>query len=164
MDNNIINQQDKLLNPNKREIISWSENYSTGIELVDNQHKELVNLTNELYRACRSGSSRAEAVFKDAMSRMVDYVRFHFSTEQMIFDLIKYPDAKEHKKQHDTMVMNILDAVKEFSKGSKFVPHNFVRTLKDWILSHIAVYDKAYSTYILTQRKNGTLNEDHLRG
>ena len=152
------------INTANSDIIIWSKTYATGIELIDNQHKELVNLTNDLYRACLAGKDTANTVFKEAMSRMVEYVRFHFGFEQKILANIKYPDYSKHKKQHESLIRNILKAVKEYEKGVKYIPNNFVRTLKDWVFGHIAVFDKTYSIYILEQLKKGFLVEKQLKG
>ena len=146
------------------EMVAWSDTYATGIEMIDKQHRELVKLTNDLFRACMYGNETAQGVFKESMSRMVEYVRFHFSTEQKLLELVNYPDFHNHKKQHETMVYNILEAVKEHNKGVKFAPNHFTRTLKDWIFSHIAVFDKDYAIYINEQRKKGKITEDQLKG
>jgi len=146
------------------DIVVWDEKYATGIDLIDNQHKELFFLTNELFRACLGGESVVQGVFKETMGRMVDYVRFHFSAEQDLLQKINYPDYQEHKKQHDTLVMKILEAVKEYSEGKKLVPNQFVRTLRDWILSHIAHYDKLYASYIATLLKNGSISDKDISG
>ena len=138
-------------------IVSWSESYATGIELIDNQHKELVRLTNELYQACMKGNEALNTVFKDAMSRMVEYVRFHFTAELELLHRINYPQYKEHKKQHDSLIVQILDAAKEYNEGRKFIPNNFVRTLKDWVFSHIAVCDMIYAGYVREQIRKGLL-------
>jgi hemerythrin len=142
-----------------RVIIAWSDVYRTGIEIIDNQHKELVNLTNELYRACLSTSNVMHSVFKEAMSRMVEYVKFHFSAEVELLEQIKFPDIAEHKKQHAQLITQILQAAKDYNEGKKFVPNTFVRTLKDWIFSHIAVYDKNYALYVSAQKSKGLLPE-----
>ena len=144
------------------DIIAWSENYATGIELIDNQHRELVNLTNALYRACLTGKDAADAAFKDAMSRMVEYVRFHFAFEQKVLASVKYPDYSKHKKQHETLIRNILQAVKKYEKGVKYIPNNFVRTLRDWVFGHIAVFDKTYSLFIIELKKKGLFSEKQL--
>jgi len=128
------------------ELIVWEEKYNTGIKVIDDQHRELVGLINELYRACRTGEEVGLA-FKAAMSRMVEYVHRHYATEQTFMEKIKYPGYKEHVKEHDVLVRDILGSAKDFSKGNRFVPHHFVRTLKNWLLSHIAVSDKAYAMY-----------------
>jgi hemerythrin len=49
--------------------------------------------------------------------------------------------------------MELLNEVKSFKEGKKFVPNNFVRYLKDWILSHIAIMDISYAKYILSLKK-----------
>jgi len=157
-------QVQNLLNDGNKDLVTWGDSYTLGIELIDNQHKELVRLTNELFRACLAGNETAETAFKAAMAQMVDYVRFHFSTELELFKRINYPNYQEHKKEHDTMVMNILEASKEFSAGKKFVAHNFVRTLKDWILSHIAFADKLYVAYINEQKNKGLLTDSQISG
>ena len=142
--------------PNTEQIVSWDKKYATGIDLIDTQHRKLVSLTNELYRACLSGND--EAVFREAMKSMVSYVRFHFSAEQKLLERINFPGYLSHKKQHDTLVKNILDTVKDYREGKPFVPNNFVRTLKDWIFGHIAFNDKIYAAFVADQIKQGLLS------
>ena len=136
---------------NEKIIVRWEDRYTLGIELIDNQHKELVNLINHLYEACLTGNESIETTFKDAMSHMVEYVKFHFSAELEILGRVNYPDLDEHKKQHDTLVVNILEAAKDYAGGKKYAPNNFVRTLRDWVMGHIAVSDKQYAKYIHEQ-------------
>jgi len=62
------------------------------------------------------------------------------------------------------LVRQILESVKEYNEGKKLVPNQFVRTLRDWILSHIAHYDKLYASYIAGQLKNGGLNDKTING
>jgi hemerythrin len=138
-------------------LVTWKEQYATGIKLIDEQHQELVNLTNKLYQACLEGQEMVEAVFKEAMSRMVNYVRFHFNAEQQLLEQIKYPQYLDHKKQHETLVKDILEAVRDYETGKKFVPNNFVRTLTDWVFGHIAIYDKRYAEYAAELKARGLL-------
>ena len=148
--------------PNTEQIVSWDKKYATGIELIDTQHRKLVSLTNELYRACLSGND--EAVFREAMKSMVTYVRFHFSAEQKLLERINFPGYSSHKKQHDTLIKNILDTVKDYREGKPFVPNNFVRTLKDWVFGHIAVNDKFYAAFAADQIKLGIFTEKQING
>ena len=138
------------------QIIVWEKRYDTNIPLIDNQHKEFVNLINHLHHSCTGGES-VGAAFKDAMSRLVNYVHFHFKTEMQVMEKIKFPGIKEHSEQHDSLVKDILEAANDYRAGKRFVPHNFVRTLRDWVLGHIALYDKRYADYILDLKKKGML-------
>ena len=139
------------------EIIVWSNKYATGIEIIDHQHKQLVTLTNELYTACLARDDALQSAFKKAMGRMVEYVCFHFNAENKLLSTIDYPDCKNHKKMHDTLIQKILDTVKEYNDGKMFVPNNFVRTLVEWILSHIGFYDRQYAEFAMKSIKSGVL-------
>ena len=150
-------------NNNKNEIVVWCDKYATGIAQIDEQHHHLVNLTNQLYAACFAKDDVLQTAFKDAMSRMVEYVRFHFDAESKLLHAINYPDYNEHKKMHDTLINKILEAANNYKEGKKFVPNNFVRTLADWVFSHIAVYDKRYSAYTMDRVKNGFLTAEQLK-
>jgi hemerythrin len=150
---------------NNLDLVVWDDKYATGIKLIDSQHKELFSLTNELFHACLHGDEAYKGgVFKETMSRVVEYVRFHFGAEQELLQRINYPDYQEHKKQHDTLVLKILASVKDYNEGKNFVPNHFVRTLRDWILSHIALSDKLYAAYIAAQRKKGLLSDQVING
>ena len=136
------------------ELVTWDNKYDTGIELIDSQHRTLIDLINDLYRACRSGGELGPA-FNGAMHEMVKYVNFHLTTEQDMLRRVKYPEYQGHLKQHEELVQTILGAAKNFGEGKRFAPHNFVRSLKDWLLTHIAVSDKHYAAYISGLRQKG---------
>jgi len=154
-----------MINTNENtDMVVWDDKYATGIQLIDSQHKELFSITNELFRACLSGEEAVKDIFKETMERMVNYVRFHFGAEQELLQRVKYPDFQEHKKQHEILVRQILESVKEYNEGKKFVPNQFVRTLRDWILGHIGLYDKQYASYIAIQMKKGLLNDKIITG
>jgi hemerythrin len=138
-------------------LVEWEEKYSVGISLIDNQHKELVRLTNELYQSCLTGNGEAEEFFFSTIRGVLDYTKFHFSAEEKLMENVRYPNYAEHKKQHEDFVVQLLNDVKSFQEGKKFIPNNFVRYLKDWILSHIALMDTSYAKYIMELKKQGTL-------
>jgi hemerythrin len=145
-------------------IVSWSDALVIGIELIDNQHKQLIELTNELFRACLRGGDTLDSVFKETMSRMVEYVHFHFASEQAMLQRINYPNYAEHKREHDSLIKTVLEATKNYGDGKKFIPNNFVKFLKDWIVSHIGYNDKMYAAYIMNQMKKGLLTNKDLAG
>jgi len=151
------------LGDRKKDIVVWGSSYVTGIEVIDMQHRELVVLTNNLYHACLAGKEDVVGpVFKKTMDSLVKYVREHFSAEQVLLEKIGFPGYRDHKKLHDELIIQIVDAAKEYGQGRKFTPNHFVRTLKDWIFGHIAVNDKIYSAYVKEQVKKGHLKREDL--
>ncbi|MHB9291367.1 putative hemerythrin [Hollandina sp. SP2] len=141
----------------KEVFVVWEDRYSVGIPSIDEQHKELLVLTNKLYDACRDGEEKAREYFKEVIRNAVDYVQFHFTSEERLMERISYPELATHKVQHTSFVKQVLEEVKHFESGKSFVPNTFVRFLRDWILTHIAMSDKKYAEYIHSLKKQGTL-------
>jgi hemerythrin len=139
-------------------LVEWDDRYSVNIQLIDDQHKELINMTNSLYKGCLSGDEAARSYFMETIRGTVDYVKYHFSAEEKMLENVKYPDIVQHKREHESFIKQILEDVEKFQEGKKFVPNVFVRFLKDWILTHIAVQDKKYSEYIFGLKKKGLLD------
>ena len=144
----------------KKEVfVPWDNRYSVGVKIIDEQHKELLHLTNELYNTCKQGEEFSREAFQRAAKVAVDYVGKHFSNEEKIMDTIKYPNMAAHKAEHKDFVKQILASVKDFEDGRYFVPNTFVRFLRDWILSHIAMTDKDMGDYLLVLlKKEGKVN------
>ncbi|MDR3115755.1 MAG: bacteriohemerythrin [Treponema sp.] len=141
----------------KEVFVAWEDRYSVGIPSIDEQHKELLVLTNKLYDACRDGEEKARAYFKEVIRGAVDYVQFHFTSEERIMERINFPELATHKVQHTSFVKQVLEEVKSFESGKSFVPNNFVRFLRDWILTHIALSDIKYAEYLQALKKQGAL-------
>jgi hemerythrin len=141
----------------ENKIVTWHTSYSVGIPLIDAQHQELINLTNALYASCMTGRESSKAVFLKTIRGAVDYIGYHFSTEEKIMERISYPEYAAHKKQHKDFVKEVLRGVDDFTSGRKFIPNAFVHYLKDWVLTHIAVTDKKLGEYLVNLKKQGGL-------
>jgi len=151
-------------NSDEKTIVVWDKKYATGIECIDMQHKELVELCNKLHQATLGDKNTLEGVFTEAMHKMVDYVKFHFNSELILLQRINYPQFNEHKKEHEELIVKIIEAAKDYSEGKKFVAYKFVRILRDWVFGHIAFYDKQYASYVREQLRKGLLTQKQLCG
>jgi hemerythrin len=147
-----------------KNFVEWDDNYSVGIPLVDNQHKGLVDITNKLFKGCLKGDEEARRFFLDTIHEGVDYVKYHFTTEEKIMERIQYPGFAAHKTQHQDFVRELVSKVQSFQMGKRFVPNMMVRYLRDWVLTHIAVSDKEYGNYLVDLKKRGKLYSFAIKG
>ena len=140
----MINREPQSGTSNK---ITWNDNYVVGIKLIDDQHKELINMTNELFEACTTGTEQANASFRNTIRLMVNHTKEVFAHEEDLFALTTYPDMAIHKAQHREFMKNILEHQKKFQAGVRYVPNSLVRFLTEWISSHIVINDKNFGIY-----------------
>ena len=139
-------------------IIKWQDSYSIGIKLVDEQHKELINLTNKLFTSCILEQDQLTNVFMTTLHEAVDYVVYHFDTEMKIMERVNYPHLETHRNEHKKFAKEVLTQVEDFKSGKTTVPISFVNFLKNWVLNHVAVSDKKIGDYLVTLKKSGALD------
>ena len=130
-----------------KEYVSWSDSYSLGVKIVDDQHKGLLNFVNELFNHATGNEEEERAYFKAVINEVLQYVKMHFSTEEKLMILNRFPGYAEHKKAHDDFKLVVIKSVKDFDSGEPLVLEKFANFLKDWILNHIAKVDTQYAEY-----------------
>jgi len=130
-------------------LVTWSATYSVGIKTIDDQHKMLLNLVNDMYNHVTDDKKAEQAYFQDIIRQAVNYVKIHFATEEKIMRAVKFQGYPEHKRAHDSFILSVVDTIRDFKDGKKVTLISFTHFLKDWILSHIAIMDKQYFEHLI---------------
>jgi hemerythrin len=130
------------------EYVAWSNSYSVGIKVIDDQHKGLLEFVNDVFNHASGDAKQERAYFSEVIQQAVQYVKEHFATEEKYMISAKYPGYAEHKKAHDQFTLTVVKSVQEFQAGKRLVLHKFAYFLKNWVLSHIAVMDKKYGEFL----------------
>ena len=141
------------------DIVLWQSSYSVGIKVIDEQHMELIRLTNKLFASCMAGNEQSRSSFLSVIHEVVDYVGYHFGSEEKMMERVNYPDYANHKLEHTNFVREVLVKVEEFNTGKMLAPLSFVYYLKDWVLHHVAVCDKKLGEYLKFMKRNGELQK-----
>jgi hemerythrin len=124
----------------------WKNDYSVGIAKIDDQHKALVGFLNELYDAMKAG--KGKDALDTVMINLVEYTKTHFTTEESLMKLYKYPDYEAHKQKHDKMAGRVLELKQQFDSGQLSNPLQITTFLKEWLSKHIMGTDKAYGPFL----------------
>ena len=145
----------------KSELVTWSPTFSVGVKIIDDQHKGLLDLVNDMFNHVTGDEAAEREYFSHVIQRAVQYVKVHFNTEEKIMIHTNYPGYAEHKKAHDAFVLTVVENIKNFESGKRLVLSEFTKFLKEWILTHIAIMDKQYFGYfkeIATRKEDGKLS------
>ncbi len=130
--------------------IEWSDEFSIGIESIDEQHKKLIDMIKTLYDAIADG--RASDVMDEIFSSMFDYTDQHFSYEEELFEKYSYPDAEDHKKEHAELKRQLIKLKDDIYSGDHFMSEVLLlKFLEDWLIHHILKTDMKYSQYLIVK-------------
>jgi len=130
------------------ECIKWSNEFKVNIELIDDQHKKLIELINKLDKKIKNTHEDNSESFREVIHEAVEYVKHHFATEEKIMEKLDYPDIYHHKVEHQAFVKEIFKDVKTFEKGDMYAPGKFLLFLKTWYEGHILNVDKKLGQFI----------------
>ena len=120
----------------------WKDEYSVGIEAMDNDHKRLLNLINQLQTAVHYYTGKE---FEEkALDELIDYTKTHFKREEQLLEDNDYADLAAHKEQHKQFIDKVNGLVEQYKKDSDTTVIEALDFLKDWLIKHINGTDKEY--------------------
>lgn len=125
------------------EIFPWNQNFETGISIIDEQHKRLVHILNQLAAHLANRSHKVTLV--TVFSELADYANYHFKTEEEIWSrhLASDDTYSKHKASHDTFLADVLAL--QHSSNDENIDENIrkiVLFLAKWLAFHILDADK----------------------
>lgn len=124
----------------------WIDAYSVGVAEIDQQHKKLIDLINQLNTAMAKGQGKKTS--GKILEDLIRYCSSHFKTEEKLFDQYGYPDADEHKAKHKKMTEKVLSLQKQFQQGKITITFDVMDFLQKWLDKHILGTDKKYAPFL----------------
>lgn len=128
-------------------MLKWDSKYKLGIEDIDNQHKRLFGLAEEIYNLLKNDlivDKHNKTV--NLINELKDYTVFHFTEEEQYMESIHYKKLFTHKIEHlkfvDTVTKINLDTIDENQNAYILKLLDFVT---EWIDNHILHTDFRYS-------------------
>jgi len=82
--------------------ISWKPEWESGNDLIDEEHRQLVDLSNNLLDVSLSNKTVAQIL--EAVDALIGHVAKHFSDEEGVLAALGYPDLGTHAKLHKELV------------------------------------------------------------
>ena len=119
----------------------WTEKLNIGVEVIDQQHRRIMEYINQLELANETMySSRDMGVL---IQDLVDYTISHFGFEESLQEEAGYPFLKAHKKVHEMFTRRVSEFQSRFDRGEN-VSRELHNMLVTWLFNHIKVDDADY--------------------
>ena len=142
------------------EIFPWDKNFETGIELIDEQHKELINILNRL--AAHLANLSSAPALDEIFDELADYADYHFKSEEGIWSRYFKDDDWfiNHEKTHGSFIHEVIE-LKNNKENKPYddVIYDIVIFLSKWLAYHILDTDKRMAKTVLDIKSGTTLKD-----
>lgn len=128
--------------------ITLTDDLLVGVDLIDNQHRELFARGNRLLGAEELVPSKAE--FLKALDFLSDYVWFHFAAEEALMAERSYGEMELHVRQHRHFRSEVLE-LRSRAEGGDETGQLRLRMhflLTDWFFQHIKHSDTKLARFV----------------
>lgn len=126
--------------------VDWNDSMSVGVRAIDQQHRQLLALINELHDAMTQG--QGTRVLQQIVDGLIEYTNVHFATEESYLDACNYVDCTAHKKQHRDFVAQVTDFKQGFDEGRLMLTLDVMSFLGEWLVDHIQGSDASYVPFL----------------
>jgi methyl-accepting chemotaxis protein/hemerythrin len=125
--------------------MEWDESFATGIRSIDDEHKVLFRMINDLHDAMQQ--KRSKEAIGEILNGLASYTVNHFDHEEKAFAQTHYPEEAQHKQLHKKLVDQVVELIGRFNAGETLLTHDVITFLQDWLINHIKGTDKKYSAH-----------------
>lgn len=126
--------------------MGWTDNLLTGVHEIDEQHRSLFTVVDRLAQAVSSEDRWSAVHF--ALVELDNYVRIHFAVEEALMRLHGYPNLDSHIAEHWAFAAKL--ATIKAQSIREDVSGEMTNLLRDWLVNHIDISDKAYVPHLRT--------------
>lgn len=117
----------------------WTDEYATGNETIDGQHKQLFEIFNNLVDALFV-TGEAELKAQETLIKLVDYMQFHFIDEEALWKL-NDEIYQRHRQAHYSFSEMIMSSTRKDMKKENF-SLDLLFFIRDWLTAHIIKMDQ----------------------
>ena len=132
------------------EKIKWGDHYCVKLLDVDENLKKIVDLINKLVDLKSTRQPDDEELF-ETFADLTEFVRVYFPHEETYLIKYKFPDLKQHKKEHKKFVKKINAFRRWFAEDPNNLSEDIVEFLAEWTKFHIIEYDMKFGPFIRVQ-------------
>jgi hemerythrin-like metal-binding protein len=131
--------------------------YETGVVWQDFQHKQLIDLFEQIKKA--KDNQKDENLYRYTVAFLATYVNHHFKLEEKYMEEYKYPGREKHAAEHAGFVKELQAFRKDNYEYSQEGADELLTRMGEWILDHILGNDITLGAFILSHEKDAAVWE-----
>jgi len=136
-----------LLNAQRKSMrLDWNDALTTGDRAIDDQHRRLFKLFNDLVDAMARGEG--QEVVSRTLAALSAYVVGHFGMEEKLMAESGYQGLAAHRAEHELMRIQVEDMVDQYNLIG-LDPTQVMRVLKVWLIDHVQEQDRQMAEFLV---------------
>jgi hemerythrin len=120
-------------------LLQWKPEYSVGIDAMDDEHREMIDLINETYRRLASDADADQV--DECLGKIFNTISMHFALEEKMMRNAHYAELEAHKEDHEELLDQLRDLMDEFTDDRAAGATQLEQSLSDWFSSHFSTFD-----------------------
>lgn len=131
----------------------FTKNLETGHEIIDSEHKMIIQHANEILSAIEEGLSDKKVL--EAINTFAKYINTHFPHEEALQEKFFYPNIRFHKLWHQSYTKEIdLTCNRILTEGISNVTIAELKRRIETLIQHILLEDSRVAKHIQSIIKN----------
>ena len=119
--------------------LQWSESFSVGVDSVDYEHQNLMDMINMIYAELEDRRDIAEIT--KTVSDVHAEISAHFALEERIMREAGYEEFEAHKNDHEDLLDQIRTMMDAIESDPEPALDMLSEQLADWFSKHFATFD-----------------------
>ena len=119
--------------------LQWREEFSIGVDSVDFEHQELMDMINIIY--AELDNRRDVEEIKQTMGEVHAEISAHFALEERIMRYARYVEFEEHKNDHENLLDQIRTMMDAIENDPEHALDDLSEALADWFRGHFVTFD-----------------------
>lgn len=129
--------------------IHWNDKLSVGNDLIDADHKRLIELINKYEEAV---SKKNINILDHAFQGLEDYTNEHFEREEGIMEAVHYPGRRIHADAHRDLIQQVQDKHAQIRQHKNIDIKELSEFLRSWLVDHVLKEDMKIKEYLMGGR------------
>lgn len=136
------------------EQLAWSDALCTGIDVIDRQHRGLVDMVNATALRLDADDTLSADEVKLLVGYLKDYAEIHFGTEEALMALCGLPPdyTRHHHRNHSRFLAHVGDMIDDLSANAAPDGRQVLAFLGEWLLRHIQGEDQGLARRLRDNR------------
>ena len=120
-------------------LLQWKPEYSVGIQSMDDEHREMIDLINATYEKLKSNADADQV--EEYLGEIFSTISMHFALEERIMRSAAYGEFQAHKDDHEVLLDRLRDLMDDFFVDPTSGASRLEQSLSNWFAGHFSTFD-----------------------